>query len=281
MSRQQQRQQSNILNLSTTHLERTSHIQRQKSKIPATIISITQETPTIKSFLFSYLSPTKITFLPGQWLDVFIPNIPTVGGFSLTSHPLSPHFQLAVKHSTHPPAKWFHEEAKVGDVVEVRVGGDFVWNEEEEKNDETRSVVMIAGGVGINPLMSMLDYICECGDQEGILRDIRLLYSAKTYSELLFLERIENLRKNWNGNMVCTYYITKEESMDSSNSESEFAYGMRISKDVIDTIVDAERDHSMRSKWFICGPPSMEDDIIGWLRARGIEEGRIKFEKWW
>jgi ferredoxin-NADP reductase len=187
-----------------------------------------------------------------------------------------------VKYSAHPPAQWFHEEAKVGDEVEVRVGGDFVWNEEEERNNGIKSVVMVAGGVGINPLMSMLDHICGgLNTKDGMLRNVRLLYSAKTYSELLFLERIERLKKNWSDNLICTYYITREECTDFPSSKSQFVYGKRISKDVVNTIIDTEREHEMKSKWFICGPPAMEDDVIKWLKEQEIEEERIKFEKWW
>ncbi|CAG8583927.1 174_t:CDS:2 [Diversispora eburnea] len=150
-------------NKKANHLERTSHIERQKDKISAKIISITNVTPTIKTFLFHSpsSSSSSLDFLPGQWLDVFISSISIVGGFSITSTPQlysnTNTFELAIKNSNHPPAKWFHEMARIGDMVQVRVGGNFVWNEEIEYQQGTERIIFIAGGVGMNPLMSMIE----------------------------------------------------------------------------------------------------------------------------
>lgn len=55
-----------------------------------------------------------LSFLPGQWVDFFIPGLPVAGGFSFVSTPCQLEqegtFELAVKHSTHPPAAWMHEQ---------------------------------------------------------------------------------------------------------------------------------------------------------------------------
>ena len=66
------------------------------------------------------------SFLAGQWVDFFIPGVEQVGGYSMCS---APHdlaegrrMDLAVKASTWAPAAWMHNRAKVGDVVQMRVG---------------------------------------------------------------------------------------------------------------------------------------------------------------
>ncbi|KAF0505741.1 oxidoreductase NAD-binding domain-containing protein 1 isoform X1 [Gigaspora margarita] len=278
-----------------SHLERTSHIERQKSKVPAEIISIISQTPTIKSFLFrpppSYIP--EFSFLPGQWLDVFIPNVPIAGGFSLTSTPhqytLTNTFELSIKYSTNPPAKWFHENAKIGDSVEVRVGGDFVWDERKEQEDETECVLFIAGGVGINPLISMFTSILEAKNNTNVnnmmgVKKIRLLYSARSFSELLFYNRIEKLRKEWPHILECKYFLTGENAppsqSPSTNDEAEFYYGQRISQKILGDIIMKERENLEKLKCFICGPPIMRNDFICWLKSAGLIEKRILLEKW-
>ena len=73
------------------------------------------------------------SFLAGQWVDFFIPGVEQVGGYSMCSAPsdLRPggdeggrrrRLDLAVKASTWAPAAWMHDKARVGDVVQMRVG---------------------------------------------------------------------------------------------------------------------------------------------------------------
>jgi ferredoxin-NADP reductase len=107
-------------------------------------------------------------------VDVFIPGVAVVGGFSFVSAPdlppglaaavdcaPPPCFDLAVKVARHPPAAWVHAAAKEGDAVAVRVGGKFTLDAIHVTDGATgepryRHIVLVAGGVGINPLYSML-----------------------------------------------------------------------------------------------------------------------------
>jgi hypothetical protein len=128
-------------------------------------------------------------FLPGQWLDVYIPSISQAGGFTITStpadaqplpspepmvvqggsEPLSgqheeigvppidangrlPYIELAVQKSpSNPPAAWLWrpQEEILGKELSVRVGGSFVWPPDSIPMDQIRKVVFVAGGVGI------------------------------------------------------------------------------------------------------------------------------------
>jgi hypothetical protein len=124
------------------------------------------------------------TFLPGQWLDVHIPSIPTAGGFTITSTPVDaqalpspevhaeplqllgeveagssipsqgrePFVELAVQDSpANPPAAWLWKPKSeiIGKEVNIRVGGSFVWPPTGVDLQKIKNVVFIAGGVGI------------------------------------------------------------------------------------------------------------------------------------
>ena len=87
---------------------------------------------------------------------MFIPAMETVGGFSITSTPKKlPYFDLAVQKTNHPPTLWLAEECKVGDVVSIRSGGTFYW----DKSFDKKKVMLVAGGIGINPLFSILSEV--------------------------------------------------------------------------------------------------------------------------
>lgn len=65
----------------------------------------------------------------------------------------------------------------------IRVGGDFCYSPRADRN--LTDLLLIGGGVGINPLLSMLFHhsrLLASSDQVSA----RLLYSSKTKAELLF-----------------------------------------------------------------------------------------------
>ena len=98
-------------------------------------------------------------FLPGQWLDTFIPGLPKAGGFTITSTPYEarptkespPYVELAVQQSSNPPAQWLWrpKEEILGSQLAVRVGGSFTWPPQGLDSSRIDRLVLIAGGVGI------------------------------------------------------------------------------------------------------------------------------------
>ncbi|KAH9910056.1 NADH-cytochrome b-5 reductase [Xylariomycetidae sp. FL2044] len=136
-----------------------------------------------------------VRFQPGQWVDLFVPGIPDAGGFTITSTPAEAlpsssndegknqtkpgHIELAVQKSPdNPAAAWLWQPIPsiVGTGLTLRIGGSFVWPpppsssplpspSADEKDVKGRKVdllhgltrlVFVAGGLGINPLISML-----------------------------------------------------------------------------------------------------------------------------
>jgi ferredoxin-NADP reductase len=153
--------------------------------------------------LFTHL-PDNWQFLPGQWLDVHVPGIHKAGGFTITSPPslLQPptnYLELAIqKSSLNPPAAWLWQkpESILGSELLVRVGGSFVWPP-PLKESEIRRVVFVAGGVGINPLMSIVSALAAQTKEKGKLGfHVKFLYTTRDFkpdaspSEILFLERL-------------------------------------------------------------------------------------------
>lgn len=180
------------------------------SQVSSVVVeAVTQLSPTVKGFSM-LVENENLSFKAGQWymfstlvnvriipfvrVDMHIPSVDTVGGYSITS---APHllrekrlFTLAIQHSSHPPTLWMTSQCRVGDTLSVRVGGDFVYDPAPSESRDSRlqscDLCLIAGGMGINPLMSILLHHTRLVELGQITGRVKLLYSARTVADLLF-----------------------------------------------------------------------------------------------
>ncbi|XP_046543671.1 oxidoreductase NAD-binding domain-containing protein 1-like isoform X2 [Haliotis rubra] len=206
------------------HLQRTADSSRQKIMSSATVLNIQDESRTVKS-LYLKIHSEDFSFKAGQWVDTFIPGLDTMTGFSMCSSPgllqREGMMHLAVKRSPHPPAEWVHTKCKVGSQVNLRVGGDYVYDPQPGEDPPT-DLLLVAGGVGINPLMSMLSHIHDMHQSETSRsmcpNKVIIMFSAKTKDELLFRKRIDELCNLKPNNMSSMYFITEEKGATEDNT---------------------------------------------------------------
>lgn len=233
-------------------------------RLPATIVAISQETPTIKSFSLD-LDGREIGFMAGQWVDFFVTleGAEAVGGYSITSSPAEQtSFSLAIKQddSDHPVTNWLHEDARVGDKVEVALGGDFYY-----EPDEAESVVLIAGGIGLTPLMSIVRSAHELATHTRLT----LVYSASTPDELLFRDELESIAAD-NPRIRPVFTVTQPMSGTWDGHIGRIdADLLRVESVDIDAL------------FFVCGPPAMIQAMISMLRDLGVPRTWIRYEQWW
>ena len=233
-------------------------------RLPATIVAIGRETPTVKSFTLD-LGGREIGFMAGQWVDFFVTleGAEAVGGYSITSSPAEQTtFSLAVKRdgSDHPVTNWLHEEAQVGDRVEVALGGDFFY-----EPDEAGAVVLIAGGIGLTPLMSIVRSVHELAAGTRLT----LVYSASTSDELLFKDDLEKISAD-NPRIRVIFTVTQPASNDWD------VHAGRIDADLL-----REESVDLHALFFVCGPPSMIRAMVSMLRELGVPRPQIRYEQWW
>jgi ferredoxin-NADP reductase len=205
----------------------------------ARLISRIKRTESIESFRF--LSDRKIDFLPGQFLQViFNPDNLQDKEFnkflSFSSSPGKDYFEVT-KRLGNSKFSSALQVLKIGDKISFKAPlGNCIF-----KNDYQR-VVFLIGGIGITPVISILEYISDL----KLTNEVTLLYSNKNDSDIAFKKELDEWAR-LNKNIKIIYCVTEAKPCDNS-----CIFG-RIDKNLI-----LERVPSLNgSTVFIFGPPKM------------------------
>jgi ferredoxin-NADP reductase len=230
----------------------------------ARIIEIADETPSVKRFVFD-CSDTPITFLPGQWLDLDVPvagGAIARGGYSLISTPARrDRFELAIKRARqHPATRAMHERVQVGDVLQYRGGqGSFCYRSELGER-----LLLIAGGIGITPILSILRHM----DETRPAARIHLAYAATRPEELAFRAEIDAIVGRRAGYQV--HYRVSEAGPGPWSASLGHIDGPLLDR----------LDFGPDTQAFVCGPTAMTEAMLGLLRERGLAEAQLHRERW-
>jgi NAD(P)H-flavin reductase/ferredoxin len=160
----------------------------QIATIEASLESIEELTPTIYGVTLRLVNPPVMSFTAGQFVNVEIPASASAGAraFSMANSPHnSSQIELIVKRL--PGGRfggYLESAARLGDIVRLHgpLGSLRV-------RPSYRKIIMVAGGSGLAPLMSMLTDLAEKRDR----RPTVLFFGARTLDELYHLERIGQL----------------------------------------------------------------------------------------
>ncbi|PIQ27346.1 hypothetical protein COW36_15620 [bacterium (Candidatus Blackallbacteria) CG17_big_fil_post_rev_8_21_14_2_50_48_46] len=234
--------------------------------ISARLLSVTQETPTVKRFVFA-IEGQPYTFLPGQWLDLYakIEGKQQVGGYSITSapQPINEQIELAIKASAnHPVTRYLHEKAQVGEVFQISEGqGECVYQKEMGKQ-----VVLIAGGIGITPLMSIFRTIRDQISETHAA----LIYSSASVDEFAFADEIRDSAEKFT-HLLSIFTCTDLEA----DIPAWIHFQERIDGFFLKTLkLPAD------ALYFLCGPSLMLREIEEILLQMGVNPSHIRYEKW-
>ena len=156
--------------------------------------SIVTETPSVKTFRLLPSSSDRFlpfTFVPGQFLNVAF----WIGGarmnrsYSISSSPTQREYvDLTVRREPRGAvSRHIDDLLKVGDQIEAGGPvGRFTFT-----GTEADSIVLIAGGVGITPMMSITRYLTE----RSWAGDIFFIYTCRTPADFIFANEIAALQR--------------------------------------------------------------------------------------
>jgi NAD(P)H-flavin reductase len=220
-----------------------------------TVKRIVQETPDVKSFR---LEKKNIEFVPGQYCLASLPDLTeNEKPFTFSCSPLRPYVQLTIK-KFGEVTTLIHDRLKVGDKLRLRGPfGEALKFDESVKED----IVLIAGGSGITPFMSIIEYAAD----KRLGNKIILFFSNRSEKEVIFRSRLEKIDK-----------ITFVNTLTNEKPEGwrgELGY---INKGMIEKHVKEPKKYL----YYICGPPPMIEAVKKALTEIGVEESRFRIENW-
>jgi len=153
-------------------------------------------------------------------------------------------------------------ELRTGDRLELRgpVGGYFVW-----ESGMGGPLLLVAGGSGVVPLMSMLRHREASGGSGGA----KLVYSSRSWDDVIYRDELERLGSVAGGPEI-VHTLTR------SQPEGWTGYARRVDADMLrETAWPAS---SMPSA-FVCGPTPFVESVAAALVLLGYPATSVKTER--
>lgn len=243
---------------------------------PFRVSQLVRETSVCTSV---YLEPEDgkpiVGFRPGQHvtLKLMLPgdDKPTIRCYSLSDGPGKRHYRISVKvapapaASSHPAGKastFINRHLNVGDRVELKApSGHFFLDEES-----SRSIVLLAGGIGVTPMMSMVDHLLTQSSQRPIL----LCYGVRNGDDHAFHQAIKD-KAAAHANF---YSVNCFSSPNPSDVEGrDYQVSGFVSVDLLKKLLP-----NQDCDFYLCGPPPFMNSLYSGLIAWGINDAQIHFE---
>jgi uncharacterized protein len=242
---------------------------------PFRVAAVVDEAVGYKSF---YLVPTDgqslPRFEPGQYLTFSLPldpqRKPIVRCYSLSDRSREDYYRVTIKLAQAPQGQtlstgqgsgYFHSKVKVGMTLGVQApqGAFFL-----DPSDQV-PVVLVSGGVGITPILSMASSIAH----EHVPRTVYLFAGFRNSSEHPCREQLAALVKE------------KEYHCDISYSQPLATDRMGYDYSHLGHVTILRLRQLLPSnnfRFYVCGPPAMMEDLVPALFKWGVPESHVHFE---
>jgi propane monooxygenase reductase subunit len=216
-----------------------------------TVIAVEALTHDIRRLEVEVAEPADFSFLPGQYVDVWVPGSDGARrSFSMANLPGDGRIELIVKR--YPGGRFsglLDGALAAGD--ELAFTGPYG---AFHLRDTERPILMVAGGSGMAPILSLLRALSQARSK----RMIRFFYGARTEADLFYLDLIDEL-----GSGLADFGFTPVVGFVHEAADGYLESG---------EMSDPEA--------YMCGPPPMIDAMTDVLTGRhGVDEGQIFHDK--
>ncbi|KAI1448909.1 ferredoxin reductase-like protein [Annulohypoxylon stygium] len=126
------------------------------------------------------------------------------------------------------------------------------------KPNKHSEIMLIAGGAGITPAYQLIQGILQNPDDQT---KITLVFGVNTDADLLLKKQFDDYKTRFPSRFQAVYTVSHP------TDDSPFRKGY-VSKDLLKEVGPRSED----CKVFVCGPPPMEESLVGGKRKSGILE---------
>lgn len=230
------------------------------------VTRIIRQTPDVQTFRFATADggPLPFQHQPGQYLVIS----PVIDGkkvnrpYTISSSPTQPDYcEITVKREEMGHvSRHLHDTLIEGDVINISAPtGRFIFD-----GTQAQSIVLIAGGVGITPLMAITRYLTD-RNWKG---DIYFAYAAKTPGDIIFRAELDELKARF-PNLHVHITLSRAEDTDWAGHKG------RVSAEFLMKCIPELSTRPV----YICGPNAMMAMTVQVLKDLGVPEGQIRMEE--
>ncbi|MBX5219513.1 2Fe-2S iron-sulfur cluster binding domain-containing protein [Rhizobium sp. NLR9b] len=237
---------------------------------PLTVTRIVEESASIRSF---HLQPSDgaglLPHVAGQHLPIRISlpgaDKPVIRTYTLSVAPSDGLYRISVKRDG-AVSSYLHDHISVGDTIEARApAGGFTVDVRV-----TRPAVLLAGGVGITPLLAMLRHVVYEGLRKQRIRPIILFHAARSRQERPFDREIAELVDAARGAVRLIRVLS---DVTGAEEGADYDATGRIDMSLLTRHLPFN-DYD----FYLCGPPQFTQSLYDGLRNYNIADGRIHAE---
>jgi ferredoxin-NADP reductase len=226
-------------------------------KFETNVKEIIPRTPNVTSFRFP--RPPELDYKAGQFLFITL----KPGGkelskhFSFSSSPTEKEHIEFTKKFTDSEFSAALKTLKRGDWARIDAPyGQFTFEGEHPK------IGMLAGGIGITPLVNICKY---CTDKQ-LNTKITLLYGCRTENDIAFKKELEEMQQQ-NRNLKIVF------TLNEAGSSLKGAIGV-INADMVKREIPEYKE----TIFYTCGPPAMVDVMEKLVESLGLPKTQLKRE---
>jgi hypothetical protein len=205
------------------------------------------------------------SFHPGQFLT-FEVDMPEgdklVRCYSLSDAPHPDHYRVSIKRlPSGRSSNHFHDHVAVGATLALRAPSGHFYLE-----PGTAPVVLIAGGIGITPMLSMLNWSLAQQPE----REVWLFYGVRNGREQIMREYLES-QSSRHGSFHL--HICHSDPLPDEMAGRDYHHAGRVGIDLLRLQLPLNQ-----YQFYVCGPGPMMASIVAGLEDWGVPDARIHFE---
>lgn len=227
----------------------------------ARVVAVEALTHDIMRLELKLQQPDFMRFNAGQFVEINVPGTDAWRAFSMANPPSEPdRVVLMIKLLPGGAVSgYLRERARPGDPLNVRGPyGQF------SVAPGVAPIIMVAGGSGMAPILSMLNELAE----QRTTRPIRFYFGARALRDLFLTEEIAAL-----GRRLPDFRYVPALSAPEPGDRWDGETGL------ITEVLQRHSGNLRGSEAYLCGPPPMIDAAVEVLKAKGMFSTRIRFDK--